>query len=156
MDSYVNSAPGFDACMAKRVWEDFTGSSWKLLTSIEREPFITAAATGPKNTIRSILTSNLFQSLRSPQLKEIKTTVDVVYEFNADVMPILEKSCSGSSCHNSDSGLGSNYQYLADEAKFKGAPAGRVGDGSMPPANSGKSLSKSDAELLLLYLDQDN
>ncbi len=57
---YIERGPGFDACMAKRVWTSFTGLSWEDALSEEaRAQFTAAAHTGPGPLIRAVLKSPL-------------------------------------------------------------------------------------------------
>ncbi len=64
MQRYVEHGDGFEKCMAKTVFEDFTGEPWAALPEATRRPFVKAAATGPRALIRAILTSDRLLTLR--------------------------------------------------------------------------------------------
>ena len=80
-------------------------------------------------------------------------TSSVTDGFAADVAPILEKSCAGSSCHSPGNGA-HLPAYATSEAEFKKASGARIADGTMPPAASGKSLTSAEKKILLIFLNQ--
>jgi hypothetical protein len=153
VDGYVQRASGFDECMAKKAWESFTGAAWDGLQDGDRAAFVAAAADGPRTTIRTILRSEAIRALRKTTGQTVTTTVPVVYDFQDDVAPILEKSCAGSACHSkaNDAHLPA---YAASESEFKKAAGSRIADGTMPPVSSGKSLTAAEKKILLIFLNQ--
>jgi hypothetical protein len=154
MRGYVERANGFTECMAKTAWEDFSGSPWNSLGSADQSAFVQAAASGPNATITSILRSEALLRLRHRELAEIKTTVDVKYSFSQDIQPILTNKCSGSSCHSQGTILGANYEFVDGEERFRGIPAQRITDGSMPPPSAGKTLDSDEQDKILIWLNQ--
>lgn len=151
MRQIVESGDRFASCMAKKTWEGFSGADWADLTSSQKETFVAAATAGPRQAIESVLTSDTLRNLRNVSETTVTTTVTVTYDFAKDVSPILEQSCATSSCHGA-SGLGG--QYLGDEEAFQAADASRILNGSMPPLDSGRTLSASERDLLVLFLNQ--
>ncbi len=154
MEGYVNRASGFHTCMAKRVWQDFTGNDWSLLSDKEKGSFITSSKKGPRSLIRDVLKSSVLQAQRTTQTTTKKTIVTVVYDFYEDVNPILSDSCAGSSCHSQGTSLGKRYEYIDNKENFSQAPINRVLDQSMPPASSGLEISDLEREILAVFLNQ--
>lgn len=152
MQGYIERATGFGECMAKRVFEGFTGGTFANLSADQRQDLVTLAKEGPRPLIRGLLTSPLMRQLREGGGHIVKKTVDVTYDFASDVAPILAKSCGGSECHAADNPRGSSSAYVDAEAAFRNAPADRLANGSMPPAGSGMSLTDEERNILLLFL----
>ncbi|HYX36117.1 MAG TPA: hypothetical protein VE954_23700 [Oligoflexus sp.] len=152
MDGYIERGPGFSECMSKRAWEDFSGRPWSALSTEEQTNFVNAATQSPYALIRGIFQSSALTSARGGSTIADGSTSS--YDFTLDVNPILERSCSGSGCHSSDSTLGTQYRFIGDAAAFKKLPGQRLQDGSMPPASSDKTLPDSDRALLMQFLQQ--
>jgi hypothetical protein len=138
--------------MSKRAWEDFSGRPWSALSTEEQSSFQTAANQSPYALLRGIFQSTALISARgaADTLSESSST----YSFSNDINPILERSCSGSSCHDTNSTLSAQYRFIGDEAAFKKVPILRVQDGSMPPASSDKTISDSERSILQQFLKQ--
>ncbi|MFW7378907.1 MAG: hypothetical protein ACOH5I_08885 [Oligoflexus sp.] len=152
MVSYMEHAPGFLECMAKKSWEDFTGQSWSVLMASEMQQLVADAGLGPRYLIQAVLSSPALVREKFGSDDTSGTSSDEAIDFIGQVNPILSASCSGSNCHGSDSVLGSRYQFVDHEAGFRGAPIERLEDGSMPPSSSGFTLGREERELLIRYL----
>lgn len=151
MESYVDRAPGFIDCMAKKAWESFAGRSWDALSPAEKHTLSQAAAGGPRDLIRTVLTSTSFvEGGSSGSSGSGSSTLN----FYADIEPILKASCANGGCHGPGSSLGQNYQFVGNEAKFKQAPLGRIQDGSMPPSSSGLQVTPAQRAILIKFLQQ--
>lgn len=154
MESYVLRAAGFNECMAKRAFEDFSGISWAALAEADRTALTAAAADGPRATIRAVLTSKVVKEARLKKALAADGTVAQAIVFDTDVAPILVRSCSGADCHDAGNARSAGSAYVGDGTLFKGAPAQRISSGSMPPAGSGKSLNDAERALLVRYIEQ--
>ncbi len=64
IEGYIERGGGFEACMARTAWEDFTGESWKVLDDATAAVLVKAAASGPRAAILAVLTSPALLSLR--------------------------------------------------------------------------------------------
>jgi hypothetical protein len=151
MESYIERGTGFAECMSKRAWEDFSGRPWSALSSEEQATFLAAANQSPYALLHGIFQSTALISARGTGLTVESNSS---YNFANDVNPILERSCSGSSCHDSASSLGAQYRFIGDEAAFKKVPVSRLQDSSMPPASSDKTLADSARTILMQFLNQ--
>lgn len=154
MESYVERGSDFSLCMAKKTWQEFSGADWNVLSATEKQDLLIAASEGPKQVIESVLTGAPLKNLRLNKGSKVTTTNTVVYDFEADINPILSNSCSGSECHNQGNSRSAASAYVGGEAAFKSAPGIRISNGSMPPANSGKYLTEEEKEKLLIFLGQ--
>lgn len=154
MQSYIERGTGFTECMAKRAFEGFSGGSFDDLATDKRAELVALAAQGPRPLIRGLLTSPLLRQLRDGGGHTVSKTVDVTYDFATDIAPILSQSCAGSECHSAGNSRGASSAYVGNEATFKQAPADRIASGSMPPADSGRSLTTEQRNRLLLFLQQ--
>ena len=121
---------------------------------IEKQDFLTSAAVGPKEAIEAVLTSDALKNLRLNKSSTVSVTQTVTYNFNADINPILENSCGGSECHSQGNSRSTASAYVNSESAFKVAPGIRISNGSMPPANSGKTLTSEEKNKLLIFLGQ--
>jgi hypothetical protein len=139
----------FRECMAKSLWEDFSGRPFSTLAADVRATFIAAANDGPKSTIQAILGSAEFRLTRYSQPVVSTTNVATEYSFASDVAPILAAKCGP--CH---SGAGGQTRYVDNEANFKSAPANRIMDGTMPPPG-GSPLTSAEANILYHFLQQE-
>ncbi|HET9239050.1 MAG TPA: hypothetical protein VFO10_17460 [Oligoflexus sp.] len=152
MESYIERGPGFAECMSKRAWEDFSGRPWSALSTEEQSAFLTAADQSPYALLRGIFQSQALISARGSSDSTIESSS--TYSFSSDINPILERSCSGSSCHDTNSTLSAQYRFIGDETAFRKVPILRVQDGSMPPASSNKTLPDSERSILVQFLKQ--
>ncbi len=151
MESYIDRGTGFSECMSKRAWEDFSGRPWSALSSDDQSAFVAAAGQSPYALLRGIFLSSALINARG---NSEQTAESSSYSFSSDVNPILERSCSGSSCHDAASTLGAQYRFIGDEAAFKKVPLQRLQDGTMPPASSAKVLPDSERAILVQFLRQ--
>lgn len=154
MQSYIDRGTDFNLCMAKKTWQEFSGASWNDLNEANKTTILAAAELGPKQAIRTVLTSSALKQLRLNTATTVSSTVTLTYDFNSDINPILESSCAGSSCHSMDNVRGTGSAYVGNEKQFKTAPGIRISNGSMPPAGSGKSLTADEKNKLLIFLGQ--
>lgn len=152
MRSYVERADGFDVCMARKAWEGFTGSRWEGLAETEQNEFVKASKAGPRSLIREVLASATMRNLRMPQ--QGRPSGEVGLNFSRDIVPILNASCSGTSCHSAGTVIGPRYEYIDHEDLFRASSAARIANGSMPPATSGKTLSDDDRAKLMKFLGE--
>lgn len=154
MDSYLDHAPQFHACMAKRAWEEFSGQAWDGLEEPRRSALIEASRNGPRPLIRSVLESPEIRCPRSAASQGCQpiSQSSPSVSFTSEIKPILDLSCSGSTCHSKESVLGSAYRFIDTEAAFRSINPARLLDGSMPPQGSGRVLSEAERTLLLNHL----
>ena len=61
---YIERAPEFMPCMAKRAWESFSGASWDTLSDEQQAAFIEEAKLGPRNLLQKVMLSPLMRELR--------------------------------------------------------------------------------------------
>lgn len=142
MNRIIEEGPGFATCMAKTVWESFSGVSWNALEEDARERFAEVANDTPRQLIRSVIVSKEMFNMRVLKSSTpVTKTVAVKYDFVRDINPILLQSCAGSSCHSGGTSLGSSFGFVGNETRFRQVILERLGDGTMPPASSGKSIS---------------
>lgn len=134
--------PGFNECMAKTAWEDFSGIAWTALAEDERLALTSAAASGPRGAIRGVLESVGLRDARK-HVEALVTVAAPAITF-AQVAPLVERSCNGAECHGTT--------YVGNEAALKAAPATRVESGSMPPAGSGRTLSAEERGLIVRFM----
>lgn len=151
MEGYIERGSGFAECMSKRAWEDFSGRPWSALSSDEQSTFLNAANETPYALLHGIFQSTALISARGGAGVTVESSS---YIFSQDVNPILERSCSGSACHDAASTLGAQYRFIGDEETFKKIPIRRLQDGSMPPVSSGLNLPDSERSILIHYLQQ--
>jgi hypothetical protein len=149
MDGLIDRGPGFQECMARRVWEDFSGMSWGDLPAAERQEILALAGQSPRALIRGVAQSKALLAARQGSSDE--STSEANPDFAA-IQPILQRSCAGSSCHSIGSTLGSRYEFIDSAGRFQQVPLARIQDGSMPPAQSGYPLSAEERDLLIRYL----
>ena len=151
--SFVELATGFHSCMAKTVFEDFAGGVWDELSTSTQNSFVALSQQGPRTLIRGIIQSTEIQQLHNAGLGEVAIGSSTIYSFAEDVNPILQSSCSGISCHSQGTTLGSQYEFVDNEAVFGAVTSSRIDDGTMPPSNSGLSISTSDQAILKEWRD---
>lgn len=61
---YIERAPEFMPCMAKRAWESFSGTSWENLSEEQQAAFTEEAKLGPRNLLQKVMLSPLMRALR--------------------------------------------------------------------------------------------
>ena len=71
MEKFIERGPGFEACMAKKAWEEFSGESWDSLNPDTAKQFQSFASSGPGALLRGILNSQTFINLRKPGAKQL-------------------------------------------------------------------------------------
>ncbi len=152
MENLITGTPKFTPCMARQMWEDLTGSSFDALEPGEQTRLTQAAVHGPKPALQAVAQSEVFLDLRSRSLTAASAPGQS-YDYSKDVMPILEKGCSGTSCHSDGNGRPSSV-YLGQETRFKKAPVDRISNGSMPPPGSSLKISDGEREILVRFLSQ--
>tara|TARA_B100000530_G_C15626893_1_gene356679 strand:- start:286 stop:483 length:198 start_codon:yes stop_codon:yes gene_type:complete len=64
MRGYIERAPEFYGCMAKRAWESFSGASRESLDKADQEAFTDDARSGPRALLQSVMLSPLMRALR--------------------------------------------------------------------------------------------
>lgn len=69
-----------------------------------------------------------------------------------DIRPILDANCQISPCHGTNGGIPSFETYTNVSANAAGIKS-RTGNGSMPPASSGKSLSSDQVQMIADWVD---
>jgi hypothetical protein len=78
--------------------------------------------------------------------------------FTNDVRPILAASCNGSGCHDVGStGVEAALQFNTSETAFKAKEAeikAAINGGTMPGPSSGKTLSNTNKQTIIDFLDQ--
>ena len=146
-------ASGFMECMAKTVWEAFSGGVWDDLGSVSKAGFVSAANLGPRGLIQYTINSREIRQLHNMGIPQTVIGGASVYSFEADINPILQNSCSGGSCHSPATLIGSQYEFIGNENNFKSSPSSRIDDGSMPPAGSSLSISDADRAILKAWRD---
>jgi hypothetical protein len=138
----------FTACMAKKAWEDFSGLGWGELSATDQQKFVQAAQSGPRSTIRTILTSSALKKVRNPDPVKETTTTTVTYDFDTDINPILTAKCAP--CHAAGGSQPAKFVDL--ESNFKSINKARLTDGTMPPG--GPALTQSEIDKMLIWIDQ--
>jgi hypothetical protein len=149
---YVERAPGFTECMAKKTWEGFSGLPWDALKPEDQEAFVKVAPEGPRALVRAVLESPTMLTLRLDRKVTITKTVAGEYAWGRDVEPVVTASCSGSACHGADSLRGPATAYAGSEERFRTVQVDRLTSGSMPPPGSGRELSDADRAMLVSFL----
>lgn len=159
MKGYVERAPQFHECMAKRAFEDFSGHAWDELSSSQQQDFLSAAQSGPRPLVRTVLSSPLLRIFRDAQAiaQAGGTTTEAAPKPTyAEVEPILIEACGGGSCHASGSYypifIGNETNTLAFAASIKDRIQ-RTGAGQMPPMSSGKTLTSEQIALINRFLE---
>ena len=155
MEGFVSQTEKFHSCMAKKIWEDFTGLKWSFAPEAVQSTLVSASADGPKSLVDTFVGLDILLSLRSTGL-ETSSSVKVELDFSQDVNPILTQSCSGSSCHSVGTTLGKRYEYVGQDSVFQEAPLSRISDGTMPPSSSGRTVLNTQREILSRFLQQTN
>ena len=150
MRGIIERGPGFHSCMAKTVWEDFSGFAWDSLPATLRTDLTESATAGPAALIRRVLLAEELKALYSTGFIGGASTVRG--DFHTEINPVLQTSCSGSACHDRSTVLGPEYGFVDDEAVFSGASVDRILTGSMPPPGSGRTLSDADRARLVEWL----
>lgn len=159
MKTFIEYGTEFYPCMAKRVWEDFSGTLWNDLPSDIQQTFTAAATTNPTKLFQEITQSSALQSIRNIEINPTDNSDnpnvdDEKINFSETINPILNQSCSGDSCHSIGTNLGVRYEFIDNESNFLKAEQQKISNGSMPPRASGKVLSSQEKELLLRFLSQ--
>jgi hypothetical protein len=103
IDGFIDRGPGFQNCMARRVWEDFSGMSWGDLPAAEQREILGLAAQSPRELIRGVAQSKALLAARQVSTAEISSEDNP--DFTA-IQPILQRSCAGSACHSIGTSLG--------------------------------------------------
>lgn len=151
--AFISETEAFQTCLSKRVWEDFSGSTWDTLTSTQQAEIKQEVAKSPKEGIQSVLLGETLASLRDEGLSQ--QTVDNSEEISfEEVNLILKLSCSGSGCHSNQSSLGSKYAFVDNPSVFKETNVARLQDGSMPPSGSDFSITNQDMQILIDFINQ--
>ena len=154
MTGYIERAQPFHGCMAKLVWEDFSGGVWEDLGADAQLSFAEASRQGPNHLVRTVLFSDQIRLLHRRGISGVTVGGASNLSFSGDVNPILEAHCSGSACHSQGTSLGAQFEFINNEAVFAATNASRIDDGSMPPANATvPAISDSDRTLLRTWRD---
>lgn len=148
MTTLIDNGPGFYQCMTQTAWENFSGKRWDTLSMDDQNRFLDAAHNGPRPLLQAIFRSDALLGARSPD----DATEPSALSFQRDINPILKTKCSGAACHNRDSALGANYQFIDNPERFRAAPWTRMDDGSMPPAATGIELDDEQRQLLIQFV----
>ena len=156
VQSLVQYAPEFHECMAKSAWQSFTGLNWKDLPEERRQALQASSREGPRKLLTSVFEASEFRDARiSDNLASSSPDASkrAGLDFQADIKPILDRSCSGQSCHSN----GSSHSALADQAvvfiSLIDVIKNRIGpSGNMPPSYADKKLENKDREILLKYV----
>ncbi len=61
---YIERAPEFMGCMAKRAWESFSGDSRDDLSEEQQAAFTEEAKLGPRSLLQKVMLSPLMRELR--------------------------------------------------------------------------------------------
>lgn len=154
MASYIERASGFHECMAKTAWTDFSGVAWEDLAPDQRASFTALAAEGPRALIQGVLKSPELRDVRAGKVVTTTQTVEVILDFDHDINPILQAKCANAGCHGAAGAASTSLTFVGQSARFKSAPAIRLSTGSMPPPNSGLTLTDAEKNALLLWLAQ--
>ena len=153
MSGYTSRATGFNECMAKTTWESFTGASFDALAPSDKDKLLQSVAKGPKDAIRTVLTSAAMRQLRAPAATG-GSGISSSWDFTADIAPVLQRSCSGAACHDAGNPRGAKSAYVNNATTFKQADAARLVSGSMPPTGAGKTLTDEERQKLIDYIRQ--
>ncbi len=149
MRSLVERGPGFEDCMARRAWEDFTSLPWVQTDESIKTKVRSWVAAGPQSLIQNLLTSaELKQALAGTASSDPDSDLDP--EVWASMQPILKQSCSGGSCHSSGARQPAyadlSSLWISDREKLRDRLQ-RNGPGRMPPPS--RPLTDEDREFLL-------
>ena len=158
MNRFITHGPGFKECMISKAWADFTGLSYFELPGSFKTSLIEAAEKGPFDLISSILSSDhVFGPKFDPNAKEAETEEkpEIPVTTFSEVAPIIERSCSGTSCHSSGS-VWSNYVgnegLLKQNAVSVSKRISASGSGVMPPKGAGRDLTFKEIESINNFL----
>lgn len=82
---------------------------------------------------------------------KILTTISL----EGDIMPLLQANCVVSGCHNGDNSCGSscNWSVKANVLEKASEIKSRTGNGIMPPAGSGQSLTQAEIDMIACWVD---
>ncbi len=70
-----------------------------------------------------------------------------------EIMPIFDVNCTISGCHNGDNENIPNFLVFSTVQSFAGAIKSNTGDGFMPRASSGLTLTEDEIELIACWVD---
>ncbi|HYX32695.1 MAG TPA: hypothetical protein VE954_06245 [Oligoflexus sp.] len=148
MQSFVERGPGFDDCMARRAWEDFSGQSWSQTPEPIQSKVRQWAVSGPRTLIQTLILSTELKTALAQGFEPPSPDLDA--EAWAVMQPIAQRSCSGSSCHSVGTRQPAYAEvsnlWINDREKIKDRLQ-RTGTGQMPP--QGRTLSLEDRQTLL-------
>jgi uncharacterized membrane protein len=89
----------------------------------------------------------------NPSIPDEEMCAEVI-SFAGEIQPVINMGCIIPACHNGD--LGSSLDY-SDFETFQSRAVqvkNRVNSGSMPPPNSGITLTDEEKELISCWVDQ--
>ncbi len=86
------------------------------------------------------------------EMEEEDDCADTNFTYTNDVKQILESSCALSGCHNGQTSL-PDYTNYAGILAVSTRAASRVKAGSMPPASAGITLSDSDINTIVCWVE---
>lgn len=72
---------------------------------------------------------------------------------SADILPLLQNNCALSGCHTGGTGL-PNFAEKQTVLTYADEIRRRTREGSMPPPNSGVSLTREEINLITCWVDQ--
>lgn len=149
MRSFVERGPGFEDCMARRAWEDFSGQSWAQTDEAIKSTVRNWVAEGPGPLIHTLIASEELKQALAGNAGN-GPTPDLSSEDWASMRPILQQSCSGASCHSTGSRQPAyadvSRLWITDRDKLKDRLQ-RTDSGQMPPRS--RSLTDDDRAFLL-------
>lgn len=149
MQSLVERGPGFEDCMARRAWEDFTSRPWAHTDEAIKSKVRGWVKAGPRSLIRNLLSSEELKQALTGNVSPGPDS-DLSAEDWAGMQPILQQSCSGSSCHSRGAPQPAYAElselWITDREKLKDRLQ-RSGPGRMPPPS--RPLTNADREFLL-------
>ncbi len=73
--------------------------------------------------------------------------------LSADILPLLQNNCALSGCHTGGTGL-PNFTEKQTVLTYADEIRRRTREGSMPPPNSGVSLTREEINLITCWVDQ--
>jgi hypothetical protein len=73
--------------------------------------------------------------------------------YSSQVNNIIETNCAISNCHNGDNGANRNWTVFSNVQSNANNIKSRTSSGNMPPANSGKSLTQQEKDLIACWVD---
>ncbi|WP_141732778.1 hypothetical protein [Oligoflexus tunisiensis] len=149
MQSFVERGPGFEDCMARRAWEDFSGQRWNETPEPVRSTVRSWVASGPRALMHQLIVSTeLYQAMTQGTPG---TQPDELSAADWEVIrPIVQQSCSGTSCHSRGTRQPAYAElpslWVTDRDKLVDRLQ-RTDAGQMPPRS--RPLSNEDRAILL-------